>query len=60
MGKEGLRRSYYADWIERIPADCPRVAALRTEILALPSVARCVEDARAYRHYFPLGAPDRD
>ena len=51
---------FYADWVERIPGDCPRVAALRAELLALPAVARCVDDARPYRHYFPLGAPDRD
>ena len=51
---------FYGDWIERIPADCPRVAALRSELLALPAVARCVDDARPYRSYFPLGAPDRD
>lgn len=51
---------FYADWIERIPESCPRVAALRAEILSLPPVARCVEDARPYRHYFPPGPPDRD
>lgn len=51
---------FYADWIERIPVDCPRVAALRGEILALPAVSRCVDDARPFRHFFPLGAPDRD
>lgn len=51
---------FYADWIERIPGDCPRLAALRAELLALPEVARCVEDARPYRSYFPYGAPDRD
>jgi glutathione S-transferase len=51
---------FYADWVERIPADCPRVAALRAELLALPPVSRCVEDARYFRPYFPLGAPDRD
>lgn len=51
---------FYADWIEPIPADCPRLAALRAELLALPPVARCVEDARPYRAYFPYGAPDRD
>ncbi|WP_205479581.1 glutathione S-transferase N-terminal domain-containing protein [Sphingomonas arenae] len=51
---------FYADWIERIPAECPRVASLRAELLALPAVSRCVEDARPYRPYFPLGAPDRD
>jgi glutathione S-transferase len=51
---------FYADWIERIPGDCPRLAALRAELLALPAVSRCVEDARPYRPFFPLGAPDRD
>jgi glutathione S-transferase len=51
---------FYADWVEPIPADCPRLAALRAELLALPDVARCVDDARPYRKFFPLGAPDRD
>ena len=51
---------FYADWIERIPESCPRLSALRAELLALPAVSRCVEDARPYRPYFPLGAPDRD
>lgn len=51
---------FYADWIERIPAECPRLAALRAELLALPAVVRCVEDARPYRAWFPPGAPDRD
>ena len=48
------------DWVEPIPADCPRLAALRAELLALAPVARCVEDARPYRPFFPFGAPDRD
>lgn len=51
---------FYADWVERIPKGCPRLIALRAEILALPPVSRCVENARPYRPYFPLGAPDRD
>lgn len=51
---------FYADWVERIPQDCPRVAALRAELLTLPPVVRCVEDARPYRAWFPPGAPDRD
>jgi glutathione S-transferase len=51
---------FYADWVERIPGDCPRVAALRAELLALPPVSRCIEEARPYRPLFPLGAPDRD
>lgn len=51
---------FYADWVERISGDCPRLAALRAKLLALPSVSRCVEDARPYRPLFPPGAPDRD
>jgi glutathione S-transferase len=51
---------FYADWVERIPDSCPRLAALRAELLALPAVSRCVDDARPYRGWFPPGAPDRD
>ncbi|MBS0481489.1 MAG: glutathione S-transferase family protein [Proteobacteria bacterium] len=51
---------FYADWVHPVPADCPRLQAFRAHLLALPPVARCVEEARPYRHYFPLGAPDRD
>jgi len=51
---------FYADWVERIPGDYTRLAALRAELLALPAVSRCVEDARPYRDFFPPGAPDRD
>jgi glutathione S-transferase len=50
---------FYADWVERIP-ERSRLAALRAELLALPAVSRCVEDARPMRGYFPPGAPDRD
>ena len=31
---------FYADWVEPIPAECPRLAALRAELLALPPVVR--------------------
>lgn len=51
---------FYADWMEPIGDDYPRLAALRAELLALPEVGRCVDDARPYRAYFPPGAPDRD
>jgi glutathione S-transferase len=50
---------FYADWVERIP-EGSRLAALRAELLALPAISRCVEDARPYRAYFPPGVPDRD
>ena len=29
-------------------------------LLARPSFARAINEARPYRNYFPLGAPDRD
>ena len=51
---------FYGDWVEPIPENCPRLAALRAELLALPEVKRCVDDARPYRPFFPYGAPDRD
>ena len=52
---------FYADWVLPIAAEgCPRLAAWRAALLALSPVARCVADARPYRHLFPLGAPDRD
>ena len=51
---------FYADWIEQIGEDFPRLAAWRAHLLSLPPVARCVDDARPYRAYFPPGAPDRD
>lgn len=51
---------FYADWVHDIPASCATLRSYRARVLARPSVARCVEEARPYRHYFPLGAPDRD
>ncbi|MCA1750079.1 MAG: glutathione S-transferase family protein [Sphingomonadales bacterium] len=51
---------FYAGWVERIPEDRGRVAALRADLLAHSAVARCVEEARPYRGLFPSGAPDRD
>ncbi|WP_395943481.1 glutathione S-transferase family protein [Brevundimonas sp.] len=51
---------FYADWTHAIPERFEALHAYRARLLARPSFARCVEDARRYRHYFPLGAPDRD
>ena len=51
---------FYADWTHRIPAELIHLHAYRARLLVRPSMARCVEAARPYRHYFPLGAPDRD
>ncbi|WP_017460300.1 glutathione S-transferase family protein [Dyella ginsengisoli] len=51
---------FYADWTHPIPAACTNVRAYRARLLALPSMIRAVDEARPYRQYFPLGAPDRD
>ena len=51
---------FYADWVVQIGEELPRLAAWRKHLLSLPAVARCVDDARPYRSYFPPGAPDRD
>jgi glutathione S-transferase len=51
---------FYADWAHPIGDACPNVTAYRRRLLARPSVARAVDEARPFRNYFPLGAPDRD
>ncbi|MEO8142405.1 MAG: glutathione S-transferase family protein [Sphingomicrobium sp.] len=51
---------FYADWIEPIGERRPRVTAYRQRLHAHPAVSRAIDEARPYRHYFPLGAPDRD
>jgi glutathione S-transferase len=51
---------FYADWTHPIGEPCARVRAYRERLLARPSFARAVDEARPYRPLFPLGAPDRD
>ena len=51
---------FYADWVEEIGEDRPKLKAYRARLLGHPQVSRVVEEARPYRPYFPLGAPDRD
>ena len=51
---------FYADWTHAIGPNRPHVTAYRQRLLARPSFARAVDEARPYRSYFPLGAPDRD
>ncbi|MCW4462144.1 glutathione S-transferase family protein [Sphingomonas sp. BT-65] len=51
---------FYADWTHRIPEQYGNLTAYRTRLLQRPSFARAVDEARRFRHYFPLGAPDRD
>ncbi|RAK51585.1 glutathione S-transferase family protein [Phenylobacterium deserti] len=51
---------FYADWTYEIPARFEHLRAYRARLLQRPSFARAVDEARRFRHYFPLGAPDRD
>lgn len=51
---------FYADWVQAIGDAHPRVRAYRSRLLAWPAFARAVDEARPFRSYFPLGAPDRD
>ncbi len=51
---------FYADWVHPIPAALAHAQAYRQRLLARPSFARAVDEARPYRAFFPLGAPDRD
>ncbi len=51
---------FYADWVHEIPARCRVLRAYRARLLARPSFARAVNEARPFRPLFPLGAPDRD
>ncbi|WP_296660756.1 glutathione S-transferase family protein [Paraburkholderia sp.] len=51
---------FYADWTYPIPVTLPVLRAYRARLLARPSFARAVEEARPFRSFFPLGAPQRD
>ena len=51
---------FYADWTYPIPEACTALKAYRRRLLERASFARAVNEARPFRHYFPLGAPDRD
>lgn len=51
---------FYADWTHPIAEQFANVRAYRQRLLARPSFARAVDEARPYRSLFPLGAPDRD
>lgn len=51
---------FYADWVHRIPDAYPALRAYRARLLARPSFARAVDEARPFRPLFPLGAPERD
>ncbi len=51
---------FYADWTHPIGEQFPTLRAYRGRLLARPSFARAVDEARPFRSFFPLGAPERD
>ncbi|MDG0027557.1 glutathione S-transferase family protein [Trinickia sp. Y13] len=51
---------FYADWVHPIDRSLRHAHGYRQRLLARPSFARAVDQARPYRSLFPLGAPDRD
>jgi glutathione S-transferase len=51
---------FYADWTYAIPERFAHLKAYRARLLQRPAFGRAVDEARGFRHYFPLGAPDRD
>lgn len=48
----------YADWSHPIPKSYAALWAYRDRLLARPSYARALDEARPFRSYFPLGAPE--
>jgi glutathione S-transferase len=56
----GAPALFYADWVHPIGDRFPGVLGYRGRVLARPSVARVVDEARPFRKLFPGGAPDRD
>ena len=51
---------FYADWVHPMPDTHRNLRAYRARLLARPAVVRAIDGGRPYRHYVPLGAPDRD
>jgi len=51
---------FFADWAHPIADEFRELRAYRNRLMMRPSFARAVDEARPYRQFFPLGAPDRD
>ncbi|HEY2179319.1 MAG TPA: glutathione S-transferase family protein [Caulobacteraceae bacterium] len=48
----------YADWTHPIPRSFEHLWAYRDRLLERPSYALALNEARPFRHFFPLGAPE--
>lgn len=53
-------QAYHPGPVSLIPPVFTSLRAYRARLLNHPSIVRVVEEARPFRHYFPLGAPARD
>jgi glutathione S-transferase len=51
---------YYADRVHPIPAALADLTDYKARLIARPSVARALDEARPYRAFFPLGDPEDD
>lgn len=51
---------FYSDWVHPWRERFSNAAAYRARLNAEPALARCIEDARFFRGFFPGGAPDQD
>ena len=51
---------FYAHWGYPIPASHTALRDYRARLLARPSIARVVDEARPWRAYFPLKGHDPD
>jgi glutathione S-transferase len=51
---------FYAHWGYPIPASHTALRDYRARLLARPSIARVIDEARPWRHYFPLKGHDPD
>ena len=51
---------FYADWVEEIGDDAAALRAYRARCWRILRSPERSTRRRPYRHYFPLGAPDRD
>jgi glutathione S-transferase len=56
----GAPALFYADWAHEIATEFTELRAYRRRLLRRPSFARAVDEARPFRKFFPLGAPNRD
>ena len=48
----------YTDWTHPIDERFANVRVCRARLLARPSYAQALDEARPYRHLLPLGAPE--